>query len=426
MTEAAGDSRPVSPRAVAAWGIASLFFLYAFLQRVSPSVMVEDLMRDFAVGAAVLGNLSAFYFYTYAGLQIPVGLLMDRIGPRRLMTAAAVLCALGSFMFAASDSVALASLGRALIGVGAGFSFVGTLTVATQWLPLQRFAQFGGFTQAAGMAGAVFGQAPLAAFVAASGWRMTLVAVGLLGAALAIALWLLVRDRPHAPARPVAVMQGLRQVIANPQTWLNAGFGLSLTGPMLAFAGLWGVPWLMTVHGFERASAAGLLSLMFIGWGIGCPLIGLASDRWARRKPLMAAGAALAATTLAVLFYVPGLSSAAMAALLIAHGVGGSSMILGFACGRENNPPEASGSAYGFINTAVVGSGALFQPLLGLLLDLNWDGTLVDGARVYGADAYGIAFAILPIGCALGVVAALVGRETYAGRRLTAPRAAAA
>src|SRR3954464_5349888 len=119
-------------RALAAWVVASLFFLYAFVHRVSPSVMVDELMRDFAVGAAVLGNLSAFYFYTYASLQIPVGVLMDRIGPRRLTAAAAAVCAIGSFVFAMSDGVATASFGRALIGVGAGFSFVGTLTVATQ------------------------------------------------------------------------------------------------------------------------------------------------------------------------------------------------------------------------------------------------------------------------------------------------------
>src|SRR4051812_29652465 len=128
------ENQVSSGRVLAAWTVASLFFLYAFVHRVSPSVMVEELMRDFAVGAAVLGNLSAFYFYTYAGLQIPVGLLMDRIGPRRLTTAAALLCAVGSLLFAVSDTVALASFGRALIGAGAGFSFVGALAVATQWL----------------------------------------------------------------------------------------------------------------------------------------------------------------------------------------------------------------------------------------------------------------------------------------------------
>jgi MFS family permease len=401
-------------RVLAAWTVASLFFFYAFVHRVSPSVMVEELMRDFAVGAAVLGNLSAFYFYAYAGLQIPVGVLMDRIGPRRLTTAAAALCTFGSLLFATSDTVMLASLGRALIGAGAGFSFVAALTIATQWLPPHRFAQFGGLTQAAGMMGALFGQAPLAAAVVEIGWRPTILVVGALGAVLALALWLLVPERPRPVTAPTRPVDGLRHVVANPQTWLNAVFGLSMTGPMLAFAGLWGVPWLVTVYGMERPAAAAALSVMFIGWGIGCPILGFVSDRMGRRKPFMAVGAAVAAITLAVVLYVPDLPLAAMSALLIAHGVGGSAMILGFACVRENNAPTAAGSAYGFINTAVVGSGALFQPLIGYLLDMNWDGTILAGARIYSADAYEVAFAVLPVGCAIGVLAALAGRETYA------------
>jgi predicted MFS family arabinose efflux permease len=419
------ETSGIGGRVLAAWAVASLFFLYGFIHRVSPSVMVEELMRDFAVGAAVLGNLSAFYFYAYAGLQIPVGLLMDRIGARRLTTAAAALCALGSGLFAISDTVALASVGRALIGAGAGFSFLGALTIATQLLPPQRFAQFGGLTQAAGMTGAVFAQAPLAAVVAEIGWRPTILALGGLGAALAAALWLLVPDRPR-PATSPRLMDGLRQVLVNPQSWLNAGFGLAMTGPMLAFAGLWGVPWLVTVYGMERPAAAAMLSLMFIGWGVGCPILGFVSDRVGRRKPFMAACAAAAAATLTVILYVPDLPLAALSALMIAHGAAGSAMILGFACVRENNSPDAAAAAYGFTNTAVVGSGALFQPLIGFLLDMSWDGTVAAGVRLYSTDAYQFACAVLPMGCAIGAVAALIGRETYAQQQVSLARPLAA
>ncbi|MBI3706432.1 MAG: MFS transporter [Proteobacteria bacterium] len=398
---------------LAAWSLTALFFGYAFIQRVSPSIMVEELMRDFAVGAALLGNLSAFYFYAYAGLQIPIGVLMDRIGPRRLLTGAAVLCAIGSIVFALADGAAMASFGRLLIGAGAGFSWVGALTVVTQWFPPQRFALLGGLTQAAGMAGAVFGQAPVAAVVAVTGWRWTLAAFAALGLIFALGMWLLVRDRPHAATAATGLGAGLRRVAANPQTWASAIFGLALTGPMLAFGGLWGVPWLTTIYGLERAGAGATLSLLFIGWAIGCPLIGWGSDRWRRRKPIMVAGAAIAAATLPAILYIPALTLALMSVLMFLHGCGASCMVLTFACARENNPPGLSGSAYGFVNTAVVGSGALFQPLLGLLLDLNWDGALVAGARLYSAKAYELAFAALPVGCALGVLAALVIRETY-------------
>lgn len=399
---------------MAAWLVAALFFFYAFLQRVSPSVMVEELMRDFAVGAAILGHLSAFYFYAYAGLQIPIGVLLDRVGPRRLTTAAAALCALGSLIFALADSVAMASLGRLLVGAGAAFSWIGALTVITQFLPPQRFALMGGLTQAIGMVGAIFGQAPLAYAVGSIGWRSSVLALAVLALAFALALWLVIRDRPHATTASIGVGEGLRRVAGNPQTWLNAVFGLTMTGPMLAFAGLWGVPWLVTVHGMERPAAAATLSLMFVGWAIGSPLLGGLSDHWKRRKPVMVGASAVAGLALAAVFYLPHLPPAALAALILVHGFGASCMVLAFASAREHNPEGLSSSTYGFINTAVIGSGALFQPLLGLLLDGQWDGALVSGSRVYSASAYALAFSVLPVGCMVGALVALLGRESFA------------
>src|SRR5438105_14743406 len=122
------------------WLTAALFFGYVWVLRVAPSVMVEELMRDFAVGAAVLGNLSAAYFYGYAGMQIPVGLLLDRFGPRRLITVASLVCAGGCVLFAAGSSLAAVTAGRFLIGASAAFSLVGSMAVAGQWFPANRFA----------------------------------------------------------------------------------------------------------------------------------------------------------------------------------------------------------------------------------------------------------------------------------------------
>ena len=396
-----------------AFALGALFFFYAFVQRVSPSVMVEDLMRDFAVGGAILGNLSAFYFYAYAGLQVPIGVLMDRVGPRRLMTAAALTCAAGGVLFALSSGVHGAYICRLLIGAGAGFSWVGTLTIIAQWFPQRQFALLTGLTQLAGMAGAVFGQAPLAAAVGGFGWRGTLGAIAALGFVLALALWLAVRDRPHAAQHGAGLLAGLRVVSRNRETWLNAVYGMAMTGPMLAFGGLWGVPYLVAAYGIGRAAAAATTSLMFLGWGIGAPTIGWLSDRVGRRRPLMMAGGALAAVSLVALLYLPGLPLAAVSALLVVHGFTASSMALAFACVREHNPSGTSGAALGVVNAAVVGSGALFQPLVGLLLDLQWSGAMEAGARLYTPAAYGIAFAVIPLTGVLGTLAVLAMRETF-------------
>jgi MFS family permease len=403
-------------RALAAWSLAASFFGYAFVQRVSPGVMVNELMRDFAVGGAILGNLSAFYFYTYASLQVGVGVLMDRLGPRRLMAGAAAFCASGSVLFALSEAIELAYLGRAIIGAGAAFGWIGVLTLAARFFPARRFALLTGLGQVMGMAGAMLGQAPLAALVAASGWRGAMLVIGIAGLVLALSLWLVVRDgtpAPSASSQPVSLLSGLKLVLSNGQTWLLALFGLACTGPMLAFSGLWGIPYVSRVYGIDRTSAAAVVSLMYVGWMIGAPGIGWLSDHLGRRRPLMIGGIALAALTLLVILYLPGLNLALLGLLFILNGAGSAAMVLSFATAREHNPPQATGAVLGVINTAVVGSGALFQPLIGLLLDLQWDGALEAGGRVYAPDAYRLALAVLPAGCAIGLAAALATRETF-------------
>src|SRR5262245_5705242 len=166
------------------WFTAAACFFYAWVLRVAPSVMVEELMRDFAVGAAVLGNLSAAYFYGYAGIQIPVGLLLDRFGPRRLLAIASFVCAGGCVLFATGETLATVTAGRFLIGASAAFSLVGAMAVAGQWFRPDRFAVFSGLAMAMGMAGGVLGQAPLRLAVEASDWRSVNLLLALGGVAL--------------------------------------------------------------------------------------------------------------------------------------------------------------------------------------------------------------------------------------------------
>ena len=177
------------------WLAGAVFFFYAWILRVAPSVMVEELMRDFSVGAAVLGHLSAAYFYGYAGMQIPIGILLDRFGPRRLMTVAAFVCAAGCVLFATGETLTAATAGRILIGASAAFSLVGAMAIAGQWFAPARFALLSGLAMAAGMAGGVFGQAPLRLAVEASDWRTTMMILAAAGAALGVFIWATVRDK---------------------------------------------------------------------------------------------------------------------------------------------------------------------------------------------------------------------------------------
>ena len=400
-------------RAGAAFLLGSVFFAYAFTLRVAPGVMVDDLMRDFRVSAAILGNLSAFYFYAYASLQIPVGLLIDRFGPRRLATAAAAVVAAGSVLFATSETLGLAYAGRFAVGIGCAFSWACALAVVNQWFPT-RFAVLAGVSQFIAMGGAVLGQAPLAAAVTSFGWRSSMLALAAFGVALSITIYLVTRDRnPAHGGGARALGAGAGRVLGNPQTWLAAGFALSMAVPMLAFSGLWGVPFLTTAYDLSRTDAAGITSLLFIGNGVGGIALGWWSDHICRRRLPMACGAALSVAAQAALIFIPGLSAVALGTISFAAGLGGSSLVLGFAAGREHNSPASVGLTIGVINTATTGSGALFQPLVGWLLDLRWSGATEAGVRIYEAADFRFALGVLPLTGLLGLALVFFIRETW-------------
>jgi MFS family permease len=236
--------------------------------------------------------------------------------------------------------------------------------------------------------------------------------VGVVGFGLMLAAWLFVRDRRRGSGGVGAVFEGLRRVAANRETWLNAVAGLGSTGPLLAFAGLWGVPYLQAVHDIDRVTAGTVTSVTFIGWGIGAPLIGWFSDRIGKRRSPLIAGMILSALSLVAILYLPGIPLWGVAVLCFGIGFGGSAQIVCFALVREHNLPQYSGTAIGMVNALVTGAGALFQPMIGWLLDLSWDGLMVDGARVYAIGAYNLAFGVLVAGCIVGILCAVAVRES--------------
>lgn len=400
----------------AMWALGALFYCYGFFQRVAPAVMVDAMMAEFAVGAAIAGMLSGLYFYSYAAMQIPIGLLLDRFGPRRMLAGFALLSCLGSALFAMAEGLPAAYVGRGLVGLGAAVTWVGTLKLASLWFPPQRFALVTGCTLAMGMAGAVGGQAPLAAAVAAVGWRGTMWGASAVAGLLAVVLWLLVRDGARKGAEVPAdhsLARGLKLVLGNRQTYVLGLYSLTMAAPMLAFAGLWGVPYLMQAHGLSRPEAAFTTSAMLVAWGIGAPATGWISDRMGRRKPALVACAGLSLGLTIAALYAPMLSVAARQALLAATGLCAGGFVLSFATGRENSPAWAGGAALGVVNTASMTSGAIFQPLIGWLLDLNWEGVLEAGGRVYAAGAWEAAFLVMPACQAIALAAALSARETF-------------
>lgn len=408
----------------AGWILVALFFFYAWILRVAPSITVEPIMRDFAVGGAVVGNLSAVYFWAYASLQIPCGLMMDRWGPRRVLTLAILATGLGSLAMGLSSSIELAYAGRALIGFGAAFAFVGSLVIAALWFPARWFGFFSGAGMAVGLAGGVVGQGPLAAVVEALGWRDYMLVLAIWALIHALLTWLLVRDRPPVPLNadgstpvkpPTESMRiSLGRVARRPQNFLIAAFAFLMSVPILSFGGLWGVPYTVARFGVDKTTAGFAMATMLLGVACGGPFWGFLSDRIARRKPSMLGGAVIGLGAVAAAVYLPDLPFSLYQVCVFLAGFGGSAMAVAYALGREHNDARAAGTALGLINMCTVLSGAVSQPVVGFLLDQFWDGKTVNGARVYGLAAYQDAFLLLPCCFFGGIVVWLLLKETHA------------
>ncbi|MCP3690162.1 MAG: MFS transporter [Gammaproteobacteria bacterium] len=403
-------------RAVMAFFLGTVFFAYAFIQRVSPSVMTSELMRDFSVGGAALGSLSAFYFYAYASIQLPVGMLTDHFGPRKLMSFAAALCAVASVGFGLSESILTASVGRALIGGTVAFGFVGTMAIAGYWFKPSQYALLAGLLQTVGMSGAIFGQAPLRHMVEGVGWRGTMHMLAVLAIVLALLVFFFVPHRSYDQKHGAAsgrIMSGLKSVTSNPQTWLCAVIGFGMAATMLGLGGLWGIPWLNTVHGFSTVEAAGINSMIFVGWASCSPFIGWVSDRIGRRNLILRGGATVALLSLIWLVYLTPQSTSLLMLVIFLIGAGGSTMTVCFSSVKELNQLSCSSTALGLMNMCIVGSGAVLQPLIGWLLDVRWDGTLLDGARVYSADTYLFALSSLLLVNMMALIGSFFLRETH-------------
>lgn len=403
------------------WGLGAAFFLSEYFARIAPGIMVPELMSAFRVNALSLGSLSAIFYTAYLSMQMPVGTLVDKFGPHRLLTVTAALCAAGCFIFANAEGLFLAKFGRFLMGFGASFAFVGTLKLATIWFSPTRFGLLSGLTQALGMVGAAVAAGPLSLLVHATGWRNTMWLIGVVLLLVSILIGLIVRDQPKSVSTEMpqktdsklGFWEAFGVVLRNPQSWLNALYAGLVYAPTAAFAELWGVSYLSRVYGVDRSLAANAVSCIFIGLAIGCPITGWISDKIRRRRPVMLVAAVSSLVFMALALYSPGLSINTLFILLFLYGLSNAGFATSYALAGEINPRRVAGTSLGFANMASVLVGACFQPVIGWFLDLQWKGQMLDGAQVYSVDAYRHAMMALPICLALGVIFTFLVKETY-------------
>jgi len=397
---------PPAALAWSVWGLGALLYLIGFYQRVAPAVITDRLMTEFAIGGAALGNLSAFYFYSYVAMQIPTGMIADRWGPRRLLTAGAAVATLGTALFALAPDIYWVGIGRLLIGASVAVAFVSMLKLASHWFAPRHYALASGMALLMGVIGGVVAGVPLRFVVEAFGWRPVMAFSAALTAILCAVTWLRVRDDPvergyashfqgaHQAQEPTPLLRGLMEVLSYRNVWILTAVPIGFSGAVLTFAGLWGVPFLRQVHGLDPKMAAAITSLLLISWALGGPLLANGSERMAKRKPLYLITSAVALLGWVAMIFLP-LPLWALVALLIPTGFASGNIIIGFGWAKESVPLRLVGTASGVCNMGPLMGGMLLQPAVGWMLDQRWSGAVDAGARVYDAAAYRAGFALM-------------------------------
>lgn len=416
---------PPFSAALLVWSFGAALYLVGFFQRVAPAVITSELMVEFGLTAASLGNLSALYFYTYVGMQIPTGVLVDHFGPRRVLTVGAALACLATLLFALSSSFGLVATGRLAIGASVAVAFVSMLKLAAHWAAPSRFAMLSGLALACGVIGGVTAGVPLRLAVDGFGWRNVMLWVGIFTGVLAVVTWLVVRDDPgergylgfsgrETNTRPAhSMLGGIREVLRYPNVWFSFVACGAITGPVLAFGGLWGVPFLVTHYGMSTANAAFVASVLLVAWAVGGPIVGAMSDRVKRRKAPIAIGGIVATLLWCIVVWVPGLPYALLLLVLAMIGLSSAVVIIGFAFAKESAPPTLAGTTSGIANMGNMLGGMIMQPVIGGILDASWSGSLDRGVRVYEFSAYQAGFGFMLAWLAVGTAAVFFSRETH-------------
>ena len=403
-----------------ALGTVALAFVLSFFQRFAPAGIAQDLASAFQTSAASLGVLAATYFYVYTVMQIPTGILADTLGPRRILVLGGFVAGIGSFIFGLAPTLEWALFGRTMVGLGVSVTFIAMLKLIAVWFEESRFATLVGVCMLIGNMGSVLAGAPLSAMAQASGWRGVFIGVGGLAMLIAVLCWFIVRDRvdesanaPKARFDRTVVLSSLLAVIRNRDTWPAALVNTGMAGVFFTFAGLWAVPYLIQVHGMARPEAATHLSLWFGSFAVSCLLIGSLSDRFKRRKPVVIITSNLLVILVLVLFSGVSLTGGLSYLLFVLFGLSTAGFSLSWACAKEVNPPLLSGMSTSVANMGGFLAGALLQPLFGYVMDLGWQGALLNGARIYDLSAWRNGLLVVLACALLGAIAAWRIRETH-------------
>ncbi|MBP6985943.1 MAG: MFS transporter [Alphaproteobacteria bacterium] len=421
------------------WSSPVLFYFYQFTIRVSPGVLGDYIMADLQLTGAAMGALASWYYIGYTCMQIPVGLLIDRIGVRLPLFMATLLCvggcylfsmdrdvlviALGGFELMSLTNLEFMSLGRLMMGVGSALGFLSCVKTASLWFSPQKLGLLIGLTLTIGTMGATFGGAPLSLLAEQMGWRATVQGMGLIGLGLALYAIFVIKDSASSPyhtAEPEVkgawykhVFISLSDVFFNKYTWIFGLYGGMMYVHLSGFADMWGPRYVSQTCCQDKSISAAAVSMIYFGVAAGAPLAAILADYWQSYIKVMLLGAAGAFVLFFVHLYAVEIPFGYLYPLYLVIGLFSGAQFLCFAAVCSGNDHSKTGAASGVHNMMCMASGIIFQPLIGYLLDWNWDGTLEGQSPLYAKSDYNLAMIVIPASLAIAAISCLFMKETY-------------
>jgi MFS family permease len=383
---------------------------------VEPSVLVNELMADFKITSSVVGFVISVMYIPYVALQIPCGLLTDKLGVKMIILISSAICSVGTFIFAAASNIFHLELGRFLIGLASASAYLCCGKIASDYFDQKRFSLLMGIAMFIGCFGGIVGTAPIAALVKQIGWRNTTYVISGVGILLLILTSIFVKR-----ATPVAqnstekfeLIHGIKALVKNGKTWLLGLYGALSYLPMSLIAELWGVSFAAKRYDLESREAAISSIIIFIGFGLGSIAIAWIAEKINNYKKIIIVSAVLTVLSLGVAIYSDTISYISYLSLMFFAGFFASSSILCFALVYELVPKKFSGTSTGFMNAVIMSSGLVFQPLFGKLLDFFRNDSVTDsGAPLYDITMYRSTFIFIIIFMILAVVAAFFINDT--------------
>ena len=388
--------------------VGAFFYCYEFILRIIPGILQDEIRIALGnLSATTFSQIAALYYLAYSPMQLPVGILMDRFGPRYLLSLACLCCSIGSFLFS-DTTLIIVGFGRLLVGFGSAFAFVGLLSAAVNWLPKRYFSLVAGMMTTVSMLGLVYGEIHITHLAHNFGLHRVLVMVASAGLIITSGIFLIVRESPvkysHQSIPYAVFMKQVLQVFRSRYIWIIGVMGACFYTSLSVFGELWGKSFLEVTFNLNKTQAAQTTSALFLGWALGAPICGYLSDRSGERLRPIILGAIGALVCISLILYYPSLSYRWLTVLVFGYGVFSSIEIIVFIMAKEYSvSEELSGTIFAVTNMIISLGGMLLQPLVGALLDWSSPHSYL---HFYTAKNYRFGLSILIISMIMVIVIA--------------------